>query len=105
MHFFYYEEYLEFYLRLKKGIENSNIKEIFTLNEAKRCLIKNMKMRMNDFCRGNILIEKIWDNMRLQKKFIDNNFMNIKKFLILKIIISKDLSKIYPSYSKKKLRK
>ena len=96
--FLYYEEYIGYYTKIKEKIDKLKTKGIFLLNAVKNELIKEAKSRIKSFSYDEQIIEDIWDNLKLENKFIDDKIVNdnitsyINKFNIE--IFEKDLSEL-----------
>ena len=70
--FLYYEEFMKFYMTMKDKIQQSNIGDIFSLNEAKNILIKEAKSRIELIKANKELIGNIWKNLENEEFFIEN---------------------------------
>ena len=60
--FLYYEEFIEFYLRIKEKIHQSGIQKTFLFNEAKNNLIKEAKKKLELSSLDEKLIDNVWKN-------------------------------------------
>ena len=89
--FLCYEEFIQNYNELKEKIEKIKLDDIFLLNAAKIELIREAKMKEASIPFDGKLIENLWEKLKLETKFIDNetinssissyfNQFNIKKF-------------------------
>ena len=96
--FLYYDEFYGFYYKIKDKIKDLNL-DIFLLNEAKNYLIKEAKDALNSISFEERLIENVWENLKSEKKLIQNINIdkNIKEYIKNKNISTfmKDLNVLF----------
>ena len=74
--FLYYEEFLEFFLKIKEKIHQYDIQKTFLLNEAKNNLIKESMKKLELSSLDEKLIDNIWENLKSESNFIENSIVN-----------------------------